>query len=41
MMFQVKSPELSKALHPGDVVDFKIDAAKYTIVDVKLVAPAK
>ena len=41
MMFQVKSPDLSKALHPGDVVDFKIDAEKYVIVDVKLIAHAK
>ncbi len=41
MMFQVKSVDLSKDLHAGDVVDFKIDAEKYTIVDVKLVARAK
>ena len=41
MMFQVKSPDLSKNLHPGDVIDFKIDAARYTIVDVKRVDPAK
>jgi protein SCO1 len=41
MMFQVKSPDLSKDLHPGDVVDFKIDAEKYIIVDVTLVAQAK
>jgi protein SCO1/2 len=41
MMYQVKSPDLSKDLHPGDVVDFKIDAEKYVIVDVKLVAHAK
>jgi len=41
MMFQVKSPDLSKDLHPGDVVDFKIDAAKYVIVDVKLIDHAK
>jgi protein SCO1/2 len=38
MMFRVKSPDLSRDLHPGDVVDFKIDAEKYVIVDVKLVA---
>ena len=25
MMFSVKSPDLSKDLHPGDVVDFKIE----------------
>ena len=41
MMFQVKSPDLSKDLRPGDVVDFRIDAEKYVIVDVKLVAQAK
>jgi protein SCO1 len=41
MMFQVKSPDLSKDLHPGDVVDFKIDAAKYVIVEVRRVDPAK
>jgi Cu/Ag efflux protein CusF len=41
MMYKVKSPDLSKDLHPGDVVDFKIDAANYTIVDVRLVARAK
>jgi len=41
MTYQVKSPDLSKDLHPGDVVDFKIDAEKYVIVDVKLVARAK
>jgi len=41
MMYQVKSPDLSKDLHPGDVVDFKIDAEKYLIVDVKLVAHAE
>ncbi len=39
MMFQVKTPDLSKDSHPGDVVDFKIDAEKYLIVDVA--APAK
>ncbi len=41
MMFKVESPELSKDLRPGDVVDFKIDAEKYVIVDVNLVAHAK
>ncbi len=41
MMFQVKSPDLSKNLNPGDVIDFKIDAARYTILDVKRVDPAK
>jgi protein SCO1 len=41
MMFSVKSPDLGKDLHPGDVVDFKIDAANYTIVAVTLVAHPK
>ncbi len=41
MMYKVRSPELSQDLHPGDVVDFKIDAANYVIVEVKLVARGK
>jgi Cu/Ag efflux protein CusF len=41
MMYKVKSTDLSKNLHPGDVIDFKIDASKYTIVEVKRVTPAK
>jgi protein SCO1/2 len=41
MMFRVKSPDLSKDLKPGDVVDFKIDSETYVIVDVKLVAHAQ
>lgn len=41
MMFQVKSPDLSKDLHPGDVIDFRIDAAGYVIVDVKRGTPAR
>ncbi len=41
MMYKVRTPELTKDLHPGDVVDFKIDAANYTIVEVKLVGHAK
>ena len=41
MMYRVRSPELTRDLRPGDVIDFKIDAAKYTIVDVKLVSRAK
>ena len=34
MMYRVASPELSRDLKPGDEVDFKIDAAKYLIVEV-------
>ena len=41
MMYKVQTPDLSKDLHPGDQIDFKIDAAKYTIVEVKLIARAK
>jgi Cu/Ag efflux protein CusF len=41
MMYRVRTPELSKDLRPGDVIDFKIDAEKYVIVDVKLIAHAK
>ena len=41
MMYKVKSPELSRDLRPGDVIDFKIDASNYTIVEVKRDAPAK
>jgi Cu/Ag efflux protein CusF len=41
MIYKVRSPDLSKDLHPGDVVDFKIDAANYVIVEVKLIAHAK
>ena len=41
MIYKVRSPDLSKDLHPGDVVDFKIDAANYVIVEVKLTAHAK
>ncbi len=41
MMYQVKSPELSKDVHPGDVIDFKIDAAKYVIVEVTVFGHAK
>ena len=40
-MYKVKTPDLTKDLHPGDVIDFKIDAANYTIVGVKLLAHAK
>jgi len=28
MMYKVKSPDLAKEVHPGDAIDFKIDAAK-------------
>ena len=41
MMYKVRSPEISRDLHPGDEIDFDIDAAKYVIVDVKLIAHGK
>jgi Cu/Ag efflux protein CusF len=41
MMYRVQSPELSKGLRPGDVIDFKIDAGKYLIVDVTKVGHAQ
>jgi Cu/Ag efflux protein CusF len=41
MMYRVRAPEISKDLKPGDEVDFTIDAEKYVIVDVKLIAHAK
>jgi Cu/Ag efflux protein CusF len=41
MMYRVRTPDLSKDLRPGDIVDFTIDAAKYLIVDVKLIAHAR
>jgi Cu/Ag efflux protein CusF len=41
MMYKVKNPGLSRDLRPGDVVDFKIDASNYTIVEVKRAGPVK
>jgi Cu/Ag efflux protein CusF len=41
MMYRVRAPEVSKDLRPGDIIDFTIDAAKYTILEVKVVAHAK
>ena len=41
MMYKVKRPELSKDLRPGDVIDFKIDASNYTIVEVKVATPRR
>ena len=41
MMYRVQNPEISKGLRPGDEVDFKIDATKYVIVEVTLIAHAK
>jgi Cu/Ag efflux protein CusF len=41
MMYRVSAPEISKDLRPGDEVNFKIDAEKYVITEVKLIAHAK
>jgi Cu/Ag efflux protein CusF len=41
MMYRVQRPEMSKDLRPGDEVDFKIDAEKYIIVEVTLLAHAR
>jgi Cu/Ag efflux protein CusF len=41
MMYRVRAPEVSKDLQPGDTIDFTIDAAKYIILDVKLVSHAQ
>ena len=38
---QGESPDLSKGVRPGDVIDFKIVAAKYEILEVTVVARAK
>ncbi len=40
MMYRVRTPEVSKGLRPGDTIDFTIDAAKYIILDAKVVAHA-
>ena len=32
MMYRVRAPDVSSDLRPGDIVDFTIDAAKYTIL---------
>jgi Cu/Ag efflux protein CusF len=41
MMYRVRAPEVSKGLAPGDTIDFTIDAARYVILDVKVVSHAK
>jgi Cu/Ag efflux protein CusF len=38
MMYRVRTPEVSNGLRPGDTIDFTIDAAKYIILDAKLVS---
>jgi Cu/Ag efflux protein CusF len=41
MMYRVRAPDVSRDLRPGDIIDFTIDAAKYTILEVKVVAHTK
>jgi Cu/Ag efflux protein CusF len=41
MMYRVSAPEISRDLRPGDEVNFKIDAEKYVITEVKLIAHAE
>ena len=41
MMYRVRAPDVSKDLRPGDTIDFTIDAAKYVILDVRLVSHAQ
>jgi len=41
MIYRVQSPDLGRDLHPGDEVDFRIDAAKYVITDVAVVGRGK
>ncbi len=41
MMYKIKSPDLAKDVHPGDAIDFKIDAAKYEILQVTVVGRGK
>lgn len=41
MMYRVRAPDVSKDLRPGDTIDFTIDAAKYVILEVRLVSHAK
>ena len=33
MMYRVRTPQVSKNLHPGDEINFTIDAARYEILD--------
>ena len=40
MMYRVRAPDVSRDLRPGDIIDFTIDAAKYTILEVKVVGHA-
>ena len=41
MMYKVKAPDVSTNVRPGDVIDFKIDAAKYEVVQVTVVGRGK
>ena len=41
MMYKVRSPDVSKDLRPGDEIDFTIDAAKYEILDARVVGRSR
>ena len=41
MMYKVHSPAIARDLHPGDTIDFKIDATNYEILGVTVVGRGK
>jgi Cu/Ag efflux protein CusF len=41
MMFRVRAPEVSRAIRPGDTIDFTLDGGDYVILDAKLVSRAE
>ncbi len=41
MMYRVAKADLSRNLRPGDAINFKIDGAKYVILDARFVGRSK
>ena len=41
MMYRVARPDLSRDLHPGDAINFKIDGGKYVILEATVVGRNK
>lgn len=41
MLFRVEPKNLSKAVRPGDRIEFSVEAKTYTIRELKVVEPAK
>jgi Cu/Ag efflux protein CusF len=41
MMYRVESPDISRGLRPGDAIAFKIDGAKYVILEATVVGRGK